>query len=182
MRKTIAKAVTWRLIGTAEIFAISFWTTGHIATAGQMAGITAITSVIMYVAHELAWKANTGNPAGSIRTGDASMTRGMDHGGRNIDRRQNRRLGGERLGVSQRRSPPYLPGATQLAETCNRGTALGALAAGVNFRRARPRATRQMGLDVCSHGVGAEGPPGGMVDLRGLGDHHRRRDFGIDVD
>ena len=33
MRKTIAKALTWRLIGTAEIFAISFWTTGHIADA-----------------------------------------------------------------------------------------------------------------------------------------------------
>jgi uncharacterized membrane protein len=55
MRKTIAKAVTWRLIGTAEIFAISFWTTGHIATAGHTAGIVAISSVLMYVAHELAW-------------------------------------------------------------------------------------------------------------------------------
>ena len=56
MRKTIAKAVTWRLIGTAEIFAISFWTTGHIATAGHTAGIAAITSILMYVAHELAWR------------------------------------------------------------------------------------------------------------------------------
>lgn len=57
MRKTIAKAVTWRLIGTAEIFAISFWTTGHIATAGHTAGIAAITSIVMYVVHELAWEA-----------------------------------------------------------------------------------------------------------------------------
>ena len=56
MRRTVAKAVTWRLIGTAEIFAISFWTTGHITTAGHTAGIAAITSVIMYVAHELAWE------------------------------------------------------------------------------------------------------------------------------
>jgi uncharacterized membrane protein len=56
MRKTIAKAVTWRLIGTAEIFAISFWTTGHIATAGSTAGIAAITSIVMYVAHEFAWE------------------------------------------------------------------------------------------------------------------------------
>ena len=56
MRKTIAKAVTWRLIGTAEIFAISFWTTGHIATAGHTAGIAAISSLVMYVAHELAWE------------------------------------------------------------------------------------------------------------------------------
>jgi uncharacterized membrane protein len=80
MRKTIAKAVTWRLIGTAEIFAISLWTTGHIATAGHMAGITAITSVIIYVAHELAWGANAGKPAGNIRTGDAPITRGVDDG------------------------------------------------------------------------------------------------------
>lgn len=55
MRKTIAKAVTWRVIGTAEIFLISFWTTGHIATAGHTAGIAAISSIIMYVVHELAW-------------------------------------------------------------------------------------------------------------------------------
>lgn len=55
MRKTIAKAVTWRLIGTAEIFAISFWTTGHIATAGHTAGIAAIASFLTYIAHELAW-------------------------------------------------------------------------------------------------------------------------------
>jgi uncharacterized membrane protein len=55
MRKAITKAVTWRLIGTAEIFAISFWTTGHIATAGHTAAIAAVTSIVMYVAHELAW-------------------------------------------------------------------------------------------------------------------------------
>jgi len=64
MRKAIAKAVTWRLIGTAEIFAICFWTTGHIATAGHTAGIVAITSVVMYVVHELAWNRFEG------RTGD----------------------------------------------------------------------------------------------------------------
>jgi len=55
MRKAIAKAVTWRLIGTAEIFAISFWTTGHIATAGHTAGIAAIASFLTYIVHELAW-------------------------------------------------------------------------------------------------------------------------------
>ena len=60
IRRAIAKAVTWRLIGTAEIFAICFWTTGHIATAGHTAGIAAITSVVMYVAHELAWNWHEG--------------------------------------------------------------------------------------------------------------------------
>ena len=67
MRKTIAKAVTWRLIGTAEIFAISFWTTGHIATAGHTAGIAAITSILMYVAHELAWGEHEAGGLGSRR-------------------------------------------------------------------------------------------------------------------
>ena len=60
MRRAITKAVTWRLIGTAEIFAISFWTTGHIATAGHTAGLAAITSVVMYVIHELAWSRHEG--------------------------------------------------------------------------------------------------------------------------
>ena len=65
MRKTIAKAVTWRLIGTTEIFAISFWTTGHIATAGNTAVLAAISSLVLYVVHELAWErasVSTGMP------------------------------------------------------------------------------------------------------------------------
>ncbi|HTO63338.1 MAG TPA: DUF2061 domain-containing protein [Bradyrhizobium sp.] len=60
IRRAIVKAVTWRLIGTAEIFAICFWTTGHIATAGNTAAITAVTSVFMYVVHELAWNWHEG--------------------------------------------------------------------------------------------------------------------------
>ena len=60
MRKAIAKALTWRVIGTAEIFAISFWTTGHIATAGHTAGLVAVTSIVMYVVHELAWSWHEG--------------------------------------------------------------------------------------------------------------------------
>jgi uncharacterized membrane protein len=58
MRKTIAKAVTWRLIGTAEVFAIAFWTTG--GTAGHTAGIAAICSFLTYIAHELAWSGEWG--------------------------------------------------------------------------------------------------------------------------
>jgi uncharacterized membrane protein len=60
MRKAIAKALTGRLIGTTEIFAISFWTTGHLATAGNTAALTAVTSVLMYVVHELVWNWHEG--------------------------------------------------------------------------------------------------------------------------
>jgi uncharacterized membrane protein len=66
MRRTIAKAVTWRLIGTAEIFAISFWTTGHIATAGHTAGIAAIASFLTYIAHELAWNGSFSGEWGEV--------------------------------------------------------------------------------------------------------------------
>src|ERR1051325_9873370 len=55
MRRTFAKAVTWRLIGTAEVFAISLWMTGQIATAGNTAFIAAIASFVSYIVHELAW-------------------------------------------------------------------------------------------------------------------------------
>jgi uncharacterized membrane protein len=74
IRRTIAKAVTWRLIGTAEIFAISFWTTGHMTTAGYTAGIAAISSVVMYVAHELAWEPRRYQAAPSER--DARVDEG----------------------------------------------------------------------------------------------------------
>jgi len=63
MRKAIAKALTWRLIGTAEIFAISFWTTGHMTTAGHTAGLVAITSIVMYVVHEMIWNWHEGRAA-----------------------------------------------------------------------------------------------------------------------
>ena len=72
MRKTIVKAVTWRLVGTIELFVISLWTTGHIGTAGHTAGIAAIASFLTYVVHELVWNGSFRNrPAfeTSARTG-----------------------------------------------------------------------------------------------------------------
>jgi len=65
MRKTIAKAVTWRLIGTIELFVISLWTTGHIATAGNTAGIAAIASFLTYMVHELAWNGSFSQERGA---------------------------------------------------------------------------------------------------------------------
>ena len=56
MAKRIAKALTWRLVGTAEVFAVAFITTGHIESAGSIAGITGITSTVLYVVHEKIWR------------------------------------------------------------------------------------------------------------------------------
>lgn len=56
MAKRITKALTWRAVGTAEVFVISLVTTGHMESAGSIAGITAISSTVLYVFHEMLWK------------------------------------------------------------------------------------------------------------------------------
>ena len=98
MRKTIAKAVTWRLIGTIELFVISLWTTGHIATAGHTAGIAAIASFLTYMVHELAWNGSfsqekgvqiSTRPAGHDLCGPAGeeeTTTGLDDCRRRFDK------------------------------------------------------------------------------------------------
>jgi uncharacterized membrane protein len=53
--KRIVKSLTWRAIGTAEVFAIAYYTTGHMETAGPIAGLTAVTSTVLYFAHECLW-------------------------------------------------------------------------------------------------------------------------------
>lgn len=58
MAKRIGKALTWRLIGTAEVFGIALLTTGHLETAGPIAGLTAISSTILYVFHEYLWNSH----------------------------------------------------------------------------------------------------------------------------
>jgi uncharacterized membrane protein len=55
MLKRVVKALTWRAIGTAEVFAIAYYTTGHMETAGPIAGLTAVTSTILYIGHEFLW-------------------------------------------------------------------------------------------------------------------------------
>lgn len=53
--KAIVKSLTWRLIGTAELFAIAYFTTGHIESAGSIAGLGAVTSTALYFVHEKLW-------------------------------------------------------------------------------------------------------------------------------
>lgn len=55
MAKRICKALTYRAVATCEVFAIAFLTTGHIDSAGSIAGLTAITSTVVYVIHEKVW-------------------------------------------------------------------------------------------------------------------------------
>jgi len=56
MAKRIAKALTYRAISTAEVFAIAFITTGHFESAGSIAGLTAFTNTALYIVHEKLWR------------------------------------------------------------------------------------------------------------------------------
>lgn len=53
--KSIAKGITWRIVGTLDTFLLSLLITGHAKTAASIASIELVTKVILYWAHERAW-------------------------------------------------------------------------------------------------------------------------------
>ena len=50
-----AKAVTWRLIGAADTFVLTFLLTGKCATAAGIVGLEVVTKSVLYFSHERAW-------------------------------------------------------------------------------------------------------------------------------
>lgn len=56
-RRSIAKAVTWRLMASLDTFVISFVVTGRIGIAGSIAGIEMLTKIAFYYLHERIWAA-----------------------------------------------------------------------------------------------------------------------------
>ncbi|MSZ98515.1 MAG: DUF2061 domain-containing protein [Actinobacteria bacterium] len=54
-RRSLAKAITWRITGTADTFVITWIVTGKTSTAGLIAGTEVITKVSLYYFHERAW-------------------------------------------------------------------------------------------------------------------------------
>lgn len=53
--RSLAKAVSWRLTGTADTFLISWLVTGHAATAGSIAATEIVTKIVLFYLHERAW-------------------------------------------------------------------------------------------------------------------------------
>lgn len=53
--KSVAKAVTWRIIGTADTFVLAVVITGHAGVAGTIIGVGTVTQSILYYAHERLW-------------------------------------------------------------------------------------------------------------------------------
>jgi len=53
--RTIAKAVSWQLLGLLSMTLIGYLYTGSLAAAGSLALVTAIVGAVCYVLHERAW-------------------------------------------------------------------------------------------------------------------------------
>src|SRR4051794_36033936 len=53
--RSAAKAVSWRLLGSADTLALSYVLTGNLTVAGSIAGVESITKSVLYYLHERAW-------------------------------------------------------------------------------------------------------------------------------
>jgi uncharacterized membrane protein len=54
-KRSLAKAVSWRLTGTIDTFIISWLITGQLLLASSIAFTEVITKVILFWAHERVW-------------------------------------------------------------------------------------------------------------------------------
>lgn len=53
--RSIAKAFSWRLIGTLDTLLVSYILTGKISIAASIASIDFVTKMILYFFHERLW-------------------------------------------------------------------------------------------------------------------------------
>jgi uncharacterized membrane protein len=54
-RRSVAKAIIWRITGTLDTFFISWIITGELALAGGIAATEVITKIFLYWGHERVW-------------------------------------------------------------------------------------------------------------------------------
>lgn len=53
--RTVAKALTWQILGLVMMTALAFWQTGSIGGAVSLALSASLTSIVCYALHERAW-------------------------------------------------------------------------------------------------------------------------------
>mgnify|MGYP000432988972 CR=1 FL=1 len=53
--RSVAKAVSWRVIGTLDTLLISYLLTGEVAIAASIASIDFVTKMFLYFFHERLW-------------------------------------------------------------------------------------------------------------------------------
>lgn len=54
--RSLTKAVSWRVVGTADTFLWSWIITGHPGEAGAIATLETLTKTVLYYLHERAWR------------------------------------------------------------------------------------------------------------------------------
>jgi len=61
--RSIAKTISWRIVGTLDTVVISFFVIGDISSAISIGAIELFTKMTLYYLHERAWeKSNLGRP------------------------------------------------------------------------------------------------------------------------
>ena len=53
--RSIAKALSWRIVGTLDTLVVSYVLTGRISLAASIASVDFVTKLILYFFHERAW-------------------------------------------------------------------------------------------------------------------------------
>ncbi|MBM1108152.1 DUF2061 domain-containing protein [Aurantibacter crassamenti] len=53
--RSVAKAISWRIIGTLDTLLVSYLLTGEIAIAASIASIDFVTKMFLYFFHERIW-------------------------------------------------------------------------------------------------------------------------------
>lgn len=53
--RSVAKAVSWRIIGTLDTLVISYLLTGEVVIAASIASIDFVTKMFLYFFHERLW-------------------------------------------------------------------------------------------------------------------------------
>ena len=53
--RSLAKALSWRVLGSIDTFVLSFIITGNFIWAGSIASFEVITKMILYYLHERVW-------------------------------------------------------------------------------------------------------------------------------
>lgn len=63
-RRSFAKAVTWRVLGSIDTFVLAYLFTGHAAVAAGISVTEMFTKIVLYYFHERAWsRLRFGRPA-----------------------------------------------------------------------------------------------------------------------
>jgi len=54
--RSIVKGVSWRTVGTADTFVLSWLITGHLGHAASIASFETVTKVVLFYLHEQIWR------------------------------------------------------------------------------------------------------------------------------